>query len=465
MTSRETAPKPGTALRAGAELELTFSDLLANGQGVGRAEGLVVFCFGPLPGERARVVVKQVKPRYAVADLRELLSESPARTQPFCPVFGRCGGCQLQHLTYPAQLEWKRQLVRDALERIGGHRAIDVRPAIGMTNPRDYRNKMSLVVDQRSTPPSLGFYRQRTHDVVPIAACPIVTPELNADLAQLNATRGSESMRTMLREARHLVARSARASARSVLTITTQRRSESAERIAPQLLRELPGLAGVTNSFDLAGENAILGRRYRLLAGEEEIEETIAGLRYRVSAGSFFQINVEMVGRIFEFLTPWLETPRRVVDLYCGVGTFALFFAKHGWSVFGVEENPRAIAEAVANARLNRLAQYARFETGRVEQLVGADSLRAEMRAADVLFLDPPRKGCDEVTLDAIARSRIPALWYLSCDPATLARDSKFLVAKGYRLGIVQPFDMFPQTGHVETLVQLEYSELASPEH
>jgi 23S rRNA (uracil1939-C5)-methyltransferase len=465
LTSRETAPKPGTALRVGAELELTFSDLLVNGQGVGRTEGLVVFCFGPLPGERARVAVTQVKPRYAVADLRELLSESPARAQPFCPVFGRCGGCQLQHLDYPAQLEWKRQVVRDTLERIGGHRGVEVRATIGMTEPRAYRNKMSLVVDHSCKVPVLGFYRQRTHDVVPIAQCPIVTPELNADLAQLDGARGHEAVEAMLRDARHLVARGARASGRSVLTITTERRAESAKRAAPLLLRDLPGLAGVTNSFDLAGENAILGRRYRLLAGEEEIEETIGGMRYRVSPGSFFQVNVEMVGRIFEFLAPWLEVPRRVVDLYCGVGTFALFFAKHGWMVYGVEESPQAIAEAAVNARLNGLEEYARFETGRVEQLAGADTLGAELRAADAIFLDPPRKGCDEFTLDAIARSRVPALWYLSCDPATLARDSKFLVAKGYRLGAVQPFDMFPQTGHVETLVQLEYSELATREH
>jgi 23S rRNA (uracil1939-C5)-methyltransferase len=457
LTSRETAPKLGTALRVGAELELTFNDLLANGQGVGRAEGLVVFCFGPLPGERARVVVTQVKPRYAVADLRELLSESPARTQPFCPVFGRCGGCQLQHLNYPAQLEWKRQVVRDALERIGGHREIDVRATIGMTEPRAYRNKMSLVVDHHTAPPALGFYRQRTHDVVPIAACPIVTPELNADLAQLDAARSGESVRAMLDEARHLVARSARTSARSVLTITTERRAESVERVAPLLLRELPGLAGVTNSFDLAGENAILGRRYRLLAGEAEIEETIGGLRYRVSAGSFFQVNVEMVGRIFEFLTPWLERPRRVVDLYCGVGTFALFFAKHGCQVYGVEENAQAIAEAAANARRNGLALRARFRAAKVERVGSAPELRNALNEADVCFLDPPRKGCDEATLDAIVQARVRAIWYLSCDPATLARDSKFLVAKGYRLGTVQPFDMFPQTGHVEALAQLEY--------
>ncbi len=154
----------------GAELELSFTDLLANGQGVGRDGGIVVFCFGPLPGERARVRVTEVKQRYAVAELIELLSRSPDRSVPFCPVFGACGGCQVQHLAYDAQLEWKRNVVRNALLRIAGLDGIEVLRPIGMSQPRAYRNKMSLVVDHRVRPPSLGFYRQRSHDVVEIDA-------------------------------------------------------------------------------------------------------------------------------------------------------------------------------------------------------------------------------------------------------------------------------------------------------
>lgn len=419
---------------------------------------MVVFCFGPLPDERARVRITEVKPRYAVANLIELLQASPDRAQPFCSVFGICGGCQLQHVGYPAQLAWKQSVVRETLQRIGGFDEVDVRETIGMNVPRAYRNKMSLVVEHSAGKPTIGFYRQRSHDVVPIETCPIVTPKLNADLAALDAARGAPPVRALLADVRHLVARSSNATSESVLTITTARRSEEARRAAPELMRDIAGLAGVTNSFDLGSVNAIMGRRHRSLAGQNEIEEQIGGVRYRVSGGSFFQVNVEMVGRIFDYVEPWLEGPRRIVDLYCGAGTFALFFAKHGAKVYGVEENAQAIAEAVANARRNNLEALTRFETGRVEQLVRAPGLRNALRKADVLFLDPPRKGCDELTLDAIAEARVPALWYLSCDPATLARDSKFLVAKGYRLGGAQPFDMFPQTGHVETLVQLEYS-------
>jgi 23S rRNA (uracil1939-C5)-methyltransferase len=457
LTSSDTAP---SALRADAEFEIEFTDVLANGQGVGRASGIVVFCFGPLPGERARVRIETVKQRYAVAEMLELLVESPERARPFCPVFGACGGCQLQHLAYDAQLRWKRDVVRNALLRIAGFQEVEVRETIGMNQPRAYRNKMAVVVDQRSKPSALGFYRQRSHEVVPIAACPILTPQLDAVLVALVEQRRDSTIATMLRGARHLVARVARATGQVVLTVTTAGAIVEAHSVARALRRVLPAVAGVGNSYGLAGENAILGRNYQLLDGEGEIEESVGGLRYRFSAASFFQINVEILERIFNFIEPWLKRPGNIVDLYCGSGTFTLYFARHGWKAVGIEENHHAIAEAEANARLNALADRAGFEAGRVEQMVGLPKVARTLHEADVVFLDPPRKGCDGVVLSAIAQARVRNVWYLSCDAATLARDLKFLVSKGYRLGVVQPFDMFPQTGHVETLVQLEYFEI-----
>jgi 23S rRNA (uracil1939-C5)-methyltransferase len=390
----------------------------------------------------------------------ELLVESRERARPFCPVFGACGGCQLQHLAYDAQLRWKRDVVRNALLRIGGFPEVEVRETIGMDEPRAYRNKMAVVVDQSSKPPALGFYKQRSHEVVPIAACPILTPQLDAVLAALVEQRGDSTIAAMLRGARHLVARVARATGQVVLTVTSAGAVVDAPKIARSFRQKLPAVVGVGNSYGLASENAILGRHYQLLDGEGEIEESVGGLRYRISAASFFQINVEILERIFNLIEPWLKRPGNIVDLYCGSGTFALYFARHGWNVTGIEENRHAIAEAEANARLNQLADRARFETGRVEQMAGVPRVARILQEADVVFLDPPRKGCDEVVLSAIAQARVRNVWYLSCDAATLARDLKFLVSKGYRLGVVQPFDMFPQTGHVETLVQLEHFEI-----
>ena len=430
---------------------------MANGQAVGRTGGVVVFCFGPLPSERARVRIVALKATYAVAEQVELLSESPARAQPFCPVFGECGGCQVQHLAYSAQLAWKRDVVTAALQRIGGFRDVVVGETIGMPAPRGYRNKMSLVVRHRrgEQTPILGFYRQRSHDVVPIDACPIVMPRLSEYVARMLDTARTPAAAAALQDAQHVVARAAVSSGEAVVTITSARESASAKTAAPALLAELPDAVGIVNSFDLSGENAILGRRSRTLAGRAEIEETIAGIRYRVSAGSFFQVNVAMVARIFETLRPRLRPAMRLVDLYCGAGTFALFFAAHGCDVYGVEENARAVGEASANAQLNGLHARTRFRAGIAAEALARDEGRAALESADALFLDPPRKGSDEATLGAIAAARVPSLWYLSCDPATLARDLKFLTAKGYSLGSVQPFDLFPQTGHVEALATL----------
>jgi 23S rRNA (uracil1939-C5)-methyltransferase len=455
LTSSETARNGGPGFAVGAELDIAFTDLLANGQAVGRSGGIVVFCFGPLPQERARVRITAIKPRYAIGQLVGVLTRSESRTTPFCNVFGTCGGCQLQHLSYPAQLAWKADAVRGALQRIGGFEDVEVRPTVGMTNPRGYRNKMSLVVEQRGGAPMLGFYQQRSHELVPIDECPIVSPALSGYIGALNRARSQPEIGAALAQSRHVVARNARSTGESVVTFTTNRQSPEVARAAESLVQLFRGAVGLTNSFELTSENAIMGRRHKTLVGRSEIEEVLGGVRYRVSAGSFFQVNAEIVGRIFQYMSSGLEHPRRIVDLYCGAGTFALFFARHGCQVYGIEENPQAIREAVGNAQLNGLENWATFRAGRVEDAVTTPEAREAMTKADIIFLDPPRKGSDDATLGAIAEARAPYIWYLSCDPATLARDLKFLAANGYRLGIVQPFDMFPQTGHVETLVTL----------
>ena len=452
MTIKNIPADSAAAIKVGGEVELGFSDLLANGQAVGRSGGLVVFCFGPLPEERARVRISAIKPKYAVANLIELTVRSPLRAQPFCPVFGICGGCQIQHLAYPAQLRWKAEVVRNALLRIGGFNGASVREPIGMTNPRAYRNKMSLVVSDGSI---LGFYKQRSHDLVPIDACPIVMPELDAHIGKLAGMLTQPELKSVFSDTRHIVERAAKASGQSVVTFTTRASSPELRRHAAAIADQLRGAVGVTNSFDPSSENAILGQKHAVVAGAAQIEETIGGVRYRVSAGSFFQVNVEIVARILDFVRPGLNVPRKIVDLYCGAGTFSLYFAKLGCRVVGVEENAQAIAEARENAGLNDLKGSVKFIRAKVEDAVRHGEARAALKDAEVVFLDPPRKGSDEVTLGAIADSGVPNVWYLSCDPATLSRDLKFLAAKGYILGAVQPFDMFPQTGHVETLVTM----------
>jgi 23S rRNA (uracil1939-C5)-methyltransferase len=458
-------PEGGAALAPplgpGDVVEVACSDLIAKtGQAVGRSNGMVVYVLGPLPGERARVRIETVKAKYAVGELIELLDRSPDRVEPFCPVFGECGGCQVQHLAYPAQLEWKRDLVENALRRIGGIIA-DVRPPVGMDHPRAYRNKMALVVKPRESGVEFGFYAARTHDVVAIERCPIVMEQLDRTIAGLWDAAGDPATARGFGSARHVIARAGLASGESVVSVTTDRASGSLPGIAARLAAKLPGVVGISNSFEPPSENAVMGRRNLTVYGNAEMHEEIDGVRFRVSPASFFQVNSEMVGKIFAYLAPRAASVRRVIDLYCGAGTFALFFAKQGARVVGIEENPHAVREARANAALNGVEEQTAFMSGRVEATlrskVGTDALGA----AEVVFLDPPRKGSDEATLEALVRARVPHVWYLSCNPATLARDLAQLVAGGYRLGAVQPFDMFPQTGHIEALASLHRADVA----
>jgi len=464
------------ALTPGDIVEIDCTDLIAKtGQAVGRADGMVVYVLGPVPGERARVRIESVKAKYAVAELVELLDRSPDRVEPFCPVFGTCGGCQVQHLSYPAQLRWKRGIVENALRRLGGIADPRVGLPIGMTDPRAYRNKMALVVTrsglseasagtrdpgQELPQTTFGFYAARSHDVVPISGCPIVMPQLDRGIAGLWDAAADPATAPAFNGARHAIARVGSSSGEVVLSITTERASATLGSRAGALAAKLPGTIGISNSFEPPSENAVMGRRNVSLYGSPEMHEEIEGVRFRVSPASFFQVNSEIVGKIFGYLSSQLDQPGRIIDLYCGAGTFAIFFAKHGARVVGIEENPSAVREAKANAELNDVSETTVFINGRVDgtlrSKVGAEALKA----ANVVFLDPPRKGSDEATLEAVVRARVPHVWYLSCNPATLARDLAQLVAGGYRLGAVQPFDMFPQTGHIEALASLHRADV-----
>ena len=458
--SRDAAvgPRP----EVGHTVEVRINDLLANGQGVGRIDGVVVFVWGPLPGELARVRISEVKARYVVAQMLELLESSPDRVEPFCGVFGVCGGCQVQHLAYPAQLAWKQSVVKAALERIGSLEVPDVAFPIGMDEPRAYRNKMALVVEHRGGEVELGFYEARSHDLVPITTCPIVEEPLQRDITALRACLTQPEGRALFADVRHLNIRRAHKNGQGVAALTTERLSPAVARGAEYLREQCKDLVGVSNSFDLAGENVILGKRNQLVAGEAQIEEQLNDLRFRVSVQSFFQVNSRMVEQIFAVLATLVQPNMRILDLYCGAGTFAIMFAKHGAYVLGFEENVRAIEEAHENAALNGVAERATFTAGRVEVLLREKRGRNALAISQVVFLDPPRKGCEETMLRALLESRVNEIWYLSCNPATLARDAAILAQGGFSIDLVQPFDMFPQTGHIEVLMRLRRTQVSA---
>jgi 23S rRNA (uracil1939-C5)-methyltransferase len=361
----------------------------------------------------------------------------------------------VQHLAYPAQLAWKHRIVADALVRIGGFVNVAVREPIGMDVPRAYRNKMALVVEAGSAAPVFGFYRARSHDLVPIDHCPIVLEALDTAIGGLLRAAREPQTAAAFAGVKHVVMRAGLTSPNSVLSLTTDVKSPAIAADAAKLAAEIPGVGGISNSYEPANANAVIGRRMDFVWGKREMEETIEGVRFRVSPASFFQINGAMVASIFRTLEPLLQGTPRVVDLYCGAGTFAIYFASRGAQVVGIEENAAAVTEARGNARLNHVEDRVTFVRGRVEGALANDEGRKALREAEIVFLDPPRKGSDEATLAALADAQVPKIWYLSCNPATLARDLRYLAGRDYEIGIVQPFDMFPQTGHVETLVTL----------
>jgi 23S rRNA (uracil1939-C5)-methyltransferase len=459
--SPSAAVVPSPSLAPGDVVEVDCTDLIAKtGQAVGRANGMVVYVLGPVPGERALVRIEAVKAKYAVGDVVELLVQSPDRREPFCPVFGACGGCQVQHYAYEAQLHWKRGIVENALRRIGGIAGATVNAPIGMAVPRAYRNKMAVVASVAAQAPSFGFYAARTHDIVPIEHCPIVVPELDRTLAGLWDAARDPHTAPAFAGARHVIARTGRASGETVVSLTSDRASATLPKLGSALAAKLPGTVGIANSFEPPSENAVMGRKNATVYGDPSMREEIDGVTFRVSPASFFQVNSEMVGRIFAYLEPQAAAAGTIIDLYCGAGTFALFFAKHGATVVGIEENPNAVREAIANAALNGVAEKTTFLNARVEAMLRSPVGIKSLADANVVFLDPPRKGSDEGTLDALVRARVPHVWYLSCNPATLARDLAQLIAGGYQLGAVQPFDMFPQTGHIEALASLHRADV-----
>jgi len=442
-----------SAAEAVAAQSFVLDDLLENGQGVGRVDGLVTFVTGGLPGERVRVAVDSVKRSYASAHVVAIESPSADRVEAGCPVFPRCGGCQTLHYRYEAQLAWKRRLIVDALERLGGLHGIAVDETIApAVDPRaGYRNKVSLVTRYTGGAMRLGFYEARSHRIVPVERCPVLLPRLDAAVSQLVRFAADEP--EAFSGIAHVVARASSTSDELVISFNGDKPNKRLGSLTDELRRRLPGVTGLAMSWDLAGENAVFGRRSATLWGSPVVRETVAGAAFSFGISSFFQINVATLELISQRLIERCEGASRIVDLYCGVGTFSIMLGRRGISVTGVESFAPAVGEAAANAAENAVTN-ASFEHASVAEALAGERGKSLLAGADAVILDPPRKGCEPEVLAALSDNRAPRVLYLSCNPGTLARDAKALTATGYRLERVTPFDMFPHTGHVETLAE-----------
>ncbi|MFM2081282.1 MAG: rRNA ((1939)-C(5))-methyltransferase RlmD [Cyanobacteriota bacterium] len=443
----------------GQVLELDIDGLGHDGRGVGRWRETVVFVPGALPGERVSVRVRRLARRHLEADLIGVDRASEERCRPACILADRCGGCSLQHCAPAAQMRFKSDQVHQALRRIGQLEAV-VEPIWGTDEPLGYRNR-ALIPLERTGEGVLraGYYRRGSHRIVNMNRCPVLDPRIEGLIAPLKADLEASGWPVDVNLTaggglRHLGLRVGHHSGEVLITlISSHDRLPGLETLAEQWRRRWPQVVGVGLNLQPKASNVVLGAETRCIHGRPWLRERFAGIDLQIAADTFFQVNTPQAERLVpllaEFLQPGPETP--LLDAYCGIGTFSLPLAAAGSPVLGLEVHAGSVAQAAAAAERHGLAA-ARFEQADVAAVL-ADRLTGMAG----LLVDPPRKGLSEETLAAIERGLPPRIAYISCNPATLARDLGQLCGSGrYRLRRVQPVDFFPQTSHVECLALLE---------
>ena len=411
----------------GQEMELEITGLGSAGEGVGRFRDIAVFVPGALPGEKVTATAAIIKKSFIIGELKEILNPSPDRVVPACPVYEACGGCQLQHLSYEAELKEKREQVKAALERIGHLHDVKVMPVISSEHPLYYRNKMQFPVAGKSGRLQIGCFALNTHRVINVTDC-CIQKQKNNEIAAV--------VRTWMKQYK-------------IMPYDEDKGSGTV-----MLKAAIPGVKSVVQNVNKRTTNVILGEKTRLIAGNLTIKDKIGALKFNISAQSFFQVNSEQAEKLYNTALEFagLTGKETVVDLYCGTGTITLFMAQKAKQVLGIEIVPSAIRDAKKNAQANHI-ENADFLLG--DAAVEMPKLAAGGLHPDVVVLDPPRAGCEERVLAAIAKVKPERVVYVSCNPATLARDLAYMREHGFAIRKVQPCDMFSRTHHVETVVLL----------
>ena len=449
-----------------ASLTLEITGYTAEGMGVARWEGRVVFIPGTILGERWEVQLLKVKTNVAWGRAVRLLVPSPERVELDCPLAGRCGGCQYRHMTYEEELRAKRQRVQDALSRVGGV-SLELPQVLGAENPLRYRNKVQFPVAQEKRGLAVGYYRARSHDVLDVDDC-LLQPEAVTTLRR--AFKGwMERYRVPAYDEgtcqgliRHLYVRTNQAGEALCCVVANGTRLPHAPELVQSLRQAVPTLAGLVLNSNTKDTNVILGPNYRTIWGRDFLEERLCGMTFRLSVPSFFQINRAQTERLYAQALEFagLTCQETVLDLYCGIGTISLALAQRAGQVIGAEIVPEAVQDAQANAARNQV-DNARFLCGDAGE--AAFQLAAEGVRPQVICVDPPRKGLAPEVPEILASMAPERIVYVSCDPATLARDVKRFGELGYPAVKARAVDLFPRTAHVETVVLL--SKLNTKQH
>lgn len=438
-------------------IQLKIDNLGSSGEGVGSFQQFKIFVDGALPEEEILCKISLIKPTWGKAELLSILKPSQGRVTPRCPVFSTCGGCQLMHLNYEAQLKVKEMRVRETLKRIGEISDAKVFPCLPSERPFHYRNKIQLPVKEIEGKLVLGLYQKNSHEIVPIEQCFIHREEGEEILKELNALLKESSIKAWNQEShqgelRHVILKAAHSTNEALLIfVTNGPASSELKEIGKALMSRCPSLKGVVENRNRQRNNVILGDQFLLCFGRDHIWEDLGDIKFKVSPQSFFQVNPTQAIKLYQKALEFAEihSQSKILDLYCGVGTLTLFAAKLGKEVIGVECVNQAIVDAKENAKINQITNC-QFFHATSESFISNNSLKNN----DIVFLNPPRKGCEPEVLQKLIQMKPQKIVYISCDPATLARDLKILGTQ-FETVLVQPVDMFPQTSHVECVTLL----------
>ena len=451
---------------------VTIEDLGVGGEGIGKADGYTLFVKDAIIGDTVEAKVTKAKKTYGYARLMRVLKPSPYRVEAVCPQARRCGGCQIQEMDYQKQLDFKFEKVYGNLERIGG---VDkeilnavMEKTVGMDDPFHYRNKAQFPIGtDKEGHLVAGFYAGRTHNIIPCTDCALGVP-VNKEILEtiltfmkaFHITAYDESAHKGL--VRHVLIRFGFTTKEIMVCLIINGDTLPQGEILCERLAAIPGMKSITLSINKEKGNTIMGREIRLLWGETFITDYIGDVKYQISPLSFFQVNPVQTEKLYRLALEYadLKGEETVWDLYCGIGTISLFLAQKAKQVYGVEIVPQAIDDAKNNAKINGITN-ARFYLGKAEEVLPAYYEKygmehpGEKAHADVIVVDPPRKGCEESLLQTMVDMQPDRIVYVSCDSATLARDVKFLRENGYEIAKARPVDQFCHTCHVETVVLL----------
>ncbi len=438
------------------EIVLDITDVTAEGSGVGKYDGMAVFVPLTAVGDRARVKLLKVKKSYAYGKLLELLKPAECRIEPDCPIFNRCGGCAYRHIDYNAELEIKYNKVYETVKRIGG---VDLKPQPILSDRQNrYRNKAQLPVSLEGR---AGFFAFHSHRIIPLCDC-LLQPECFKDIISLIEVWIEKNQISIYDEAlhkgllRHIYLRMAEATNEIMLTLVINGQDlPQSEDLVKKLTENFPIIKSIQININTEDTNVILGDKCKTVFGSDYITDILCGLKVRLSALSFYQVNRNMAKKLYKRAAEYTKpSGKTLLDLYCGAGTIGLSMAKEADSIIGVEIVPEAIADAELNAKANGI-ENARFICG--DALAAAEKLAQDKVKSDVVIVDPPRKGCAKEVIDIICnRFKPERVVYVSCDPATLARDIKIFSEMGYSLTEYTPADLFPRTSHTECAALLE---------